>query len=520
MIINEMERDYLVSEMENLLEEYDYEYSRTALETIISKWADAKAPIITAFKKHPKYVEGKFMIAYDVDFERKIDKEESRIFSRWLRENALPRMELLPKEIADRTAHGNYIPQGIFDFIYYLHNYAERCISENTANYLNTYIPEIHAHAGQKTTRVVNKLCTYLGYSKVDGYNRAYARYADSLNPLSIKRHTVLSLNPLDYLTMSFGNSWSSCHTIDKNNKRRMPNGYQGQYSSGTMSYMLDPSSMVLYTVDGAYNGNEYWTQPKVNRQMFHWGEDKLVQARLYPQDNDYNGEAYTPYRNIVQEIMSTIFDFPNLWTISRGGSNASQYIIGRGTNYQDYRYFDNVTLCRIKGKDNQNQFQVGETPICIECGRTHHDEECISCCADYGRYACADCGERIHEDDVCWVNGEPYCRDCVHWCEWCEDYHRQDEFWIEDRQMYVCESCYNEDFYCCEECGDYIRDAYYVDSEEIYVCNTCRERYFTECGDCGELFRDDDIVWIDENPYCARCAEDHASEENEEEIC
>ena len=516
MIINEMERNYLVDEMESLLTEYDYEYSRHALETIVDTWAERKATLINAFKKHPKYVEGKFMIAYDINFERGIDIAESYAFSRWLRDNAFAHKELLPKEMLDRMEPDNYLPQPIYDFFYWLHNYAERCISESTANYLNLCVPEIHAHAGQKTSRVVNKLCTYLGYDKVDGYNRAFARYADSLSPISIKRHTVLSINPLDFLTMSFGNSWSSCHTIDKNNRRGMPNGYHGQYSSGTISYMLDVPTMILYTVDGAYNGNDYWTQPKVNRQIFHWGEDKLIQSRLYPQDNDSDSEAYTPYRNVVQEIMSTIFDFPNLWTISRGGDQASKFIInGGGTNYADYRYFSNVTLCRIKGIENSKQITVGASPICIECGCTHHVEESINCCPD--SYVCADCGERLDEDDVCWINGEAYCSDCVSWCDWCDSYHRTDSYFIEDRHIYVCEHCYEEDFYYCDECGDNVRDAYWVESESIYVCQYCRDRHFTECHECRELVRDDDVVWINEDPHCESCAEEH----NEaEEVC
>lgn len=516
MSINEMERDYLVNEMEILLNEYDYSYENRALALMINEWASEKAPFINAFKKHPNYVEGKFLIAFDCDYERKIDPEESRVFYRWLSDNAMPKKELLPKEIVDRTDPFSCLPDGIFNFFYWLNNYAERCISESTASYLNCHVPEIHAHAGQKTSRVVNKLCTYLGYSTVEGYNKAFARYADSLSPMTIKRHTVISINPLDYLTMSFGNSWSSCHTIDKDNKRRMPNGYEGQYSSGTVSYMLDPSSFILYTVDANYNGTDYWTQPKINRQMFHWGEDKLVQARLYPQDNDSNGDAYTPYRNIVQEVMAKIFDFPNLWTISKGNDKANKYIIGRGTNYQDYRYYSNVTLSRIKGSENENMFQVGARPICIECGCRHDYEENISCCSDEDRYVCEDCGDRLDEDDVYWVDGYAYCRDCVSYCEWCEEYHRGDEHWIADREMWVCDTCYCEDFEYCDECGDNVREATYIESEDIHVCRSCRARYFTLCYECGEYVRDSEVVTIDGNQYCERCAEEHSEEEKE----
>lgn len=510
--MNTMERNYIIDNMMKLLDTFYYDYSDYALERIVDEWESQKATLIEAFKKHPNYVEGKFMIAFTCDYERSIDPEESKVFYRWLSANAIHRTDLLPEEIKNRTEDGNFIPDRIFSFFYWLHNYAERCISERTAAYLNEHVPEIHAHAGQKTSRVINKLCTYLGYNKVDGYNRAFARYADSLSPMVIKRHTILSINPLDYLTMSFGNSWSSCHTIDKDNRRGMPNGYEGQYSSGTVSYMLDPSSMVLYTVDAAYNGDDYWNEPKINRQMFHWGEGKLIQARLYPQDNDCNGDAYTPYRNVVQEIISTIFDFPNLWTLSKGPSKVTQYVIRKGTNYPDYQYYENVNVSRIKGDENNNAFQIGAEPICVNCGDHHHCESNI-CCCDEDRYTCCDCGDSIDEDDVIWIDGETYCRDCVNYCEWCEQYHRGESYFIADRDIYVCESCRDEDFYYCEECGDSVRDAYWVESENCYVCDSCRDRYYTACYDCGELVRDNNVVWIDDEPYCEICSEDHVSE-------
>jgi hypothetical protein len=424
-MITANEREYLLARMEELLEEYNYSYTREALNTIIDEWNRQKAGLIDAFKKHPNYVEGKFMIAFDSDYERTIDRIASLHFREWLMRSMYDAMDNFPKEIKDRTEYGDYLPWDIFRFIDNLNRYAERCVSEETAKILNKACPEIHAHAGQKTSRVVNKLCCYLGFDKIDGYNREFAKYADSLSPLIIKRHTILSISPLDYLTMSFGNSWASCHTIDKANKRGMPNDYSGCYSSGTISYMLDESSMVLYTVDASYEGDEYWNEPKINRQMFHYGEEKLVQGRLYPQDNDDDGSVYTPYRNIVQGIISTIFNFPNLWTLSKGTEAASRYIYSYGTHYRDYTYYGNCSLSRIKGSDNDECFYVGADPICIKCGDRHDTQENISCC---GYAICADCGRAIrNRDGMIEVDGEIYCRDCVSYCEHCDEYTHEE---------------------------------------------------------------------------------------------
>ena len=507
------ERNYLLENMEDLLSEYNYKYERYALEEIIDEWYRQKGGLIEAFKKHPNYLEGKFMIAFDADYDRRINKRESYNFSEWVRYTAIPlTKDNMPREIKER-ADIDVLPWKLSRFFMYLEDFAERCVSEDTVKYLKEAIPEVSVHVGQKTSRVVNKICCYLGFDKVDGYNREFARYADSLSPLSIKRHTILSINPLDYLTMSFGNSWASCHTIDKANKRGMPNDYSGCYSSGTVSYMLDETSMVLYTVDASYDGTEYWSEPKINRQMFHYGEEKLVQGRLYPQDNDSYGDVYTPYRNIVQNIISTIFNFPNLWTLSKGTDNARKYIISHGTHYRDYKCYENCSLSRIKGTDNDELIHVGHEPICVKCGESHHNADNISCCT---KIRCADCGCYIDENEARWVDGDPYCSDCTGWCERCNEYVRSEVHYV-DGYGWICESCLSEEFVYCDRCGSYEHedDATYIECEERYVCERCRDRYYSYCEDCESYFPDDEMLNYEGRQLC-ECCYDNRMEETE----
>lgn len=504
-MLTSSEKQYLLDSMSRLLIEYDYDYDIYVLEDIIDEWASQKGWLIEAFNKHPNYVEGKFMIAFDADYERKIECEASVNFRYWVIYNAMPKVNgNYPEAVKVKGDYFYGVPYDIYSFFNHIGNYAARCISESTAKYLNDMFTELRFHEGQKTSRVVNKICQYLGYDKVDGYNREFAKYADSLSPLTIKRHTILSINPLDYLTMSFGNSWASCHTIDKKNKRNMPNSYSGCYSSGTISYMLDEVSMVLYTVDASYNGTEYWDQPKINRQMFHYGEEKLIQSRLYPQDNDGYNDVYTPYRNIVQQIISTIFDFPNLWSLNKGTHEACKYIRSDGTHYPDYCHFESVTTSRIKGSENEERMTVGAQPICIVCGERHWDEENISHCA---RYVCADCGRRMDEDDVYWVNGESYCSNCVEYCDYCNEYHTGTSTYVEGHG-YICEDCLERHFTYCERCGAYElnEDAYYIECEDRYVCEGCLHTYYTQCDDCCEYFPDEEICYHNDLALCESC--------------
>lgn len=529
-IITEQERNFLLEQMKKLLDEYDYEYTDHALNKILDVWSENKSTLIEAFKKHPKYLDGKFMIAFEEDYERGVDQNAIATFCRFL--GGLGRQNMLAPLIAYADREGNYLPQGIYDMLFYnvIDRYTNRTVNAEFAEKIKNAVKELetlegmgefHIHIGEKTTRLVNRLCSYIGWSNNPDYNRQFSKYADALTPITIKRHTIISLNPLDYLTMSFGNSWASCHTIDKTNRRGMPNSYEGQYSSGTMSYMLDPSSIVLYTVDGKYDGNEFYTQPKINRQMFHYGEEKLVQGRLYPQSNDCDPEVYTPYRNLMQEIISQIFDFPNLWTISR--DKVSRYTRSYGTHYQDYVHFNNCKISIPNGNTNESAMKIGRDPICIECGNEHDIQSNINCCRS--GYKCADCGAYIEdEDDVYWVDDEPYCRDCVCYCDCCNEYYRnEDTYEVHNGRYteYVCEECRDEHYFCCEDCDEwYPNDEMYTayrEGCEVTVCSHCVEEY-TCCEECGELHHNNDVIVIGDSYYCPECAKEiEAEAENEE---
>ena len=529
-ILTPEEREYLIQQMKITLDNYGHYYNEDALEKIIDTWAKRKLDLIGAFKKHPNYLEGKFMIAFDVDFAREIDKGKSNEFSWWL-QDVMPNMkDSHPEEIkiaAEEDSKrffeqwnfhprfGDILPERLYRFLENLAAYAERTVSEETAKMLDEVAPNAHIHAGMKTSRAVNKLCTYLGYDKHPDYNKKFATYADSLSPLKIKRHTILSINPVDYLTMSIGNSWTSCHSIDTVHRN------EGEYSSGTISYMLDNVSMVFYTVGAEYEGDEYFHQKKLVRQVFCYGEDKLVQSRLYPQRNDSGSrEFYDEYRAIVQKIVSEIFEFPNLWTMKRGTDAIKDVVKSYGTQYEDYIYFDNCTLSRPKGTENENDITIGQSPICIECGYEHNVQDSINCCSGSG-YTCANCGCHVSEDDACWIEGEPYCSDCVTWCECCDNYDlNENTTWIESESRSVCDWCLERYYTRCPDCGEWIYtdDMTWIEGEDKYVCRDCYDSNYGYCYNCNDVYHNDDLCEHDGEWYCPSCYADIMEEENEAE--
>lgn len=79
---------------------------------------------------------------------------------------------------------------------------------------------------GQKNSRIINAICKRYGLDKHPAYNARFAKLADALNPIQIKRTALLSVHPADFLEMSNRkNSWSSCHCLN-----------DGEYHAGTLS--------------------------------------------------------------------------------------------------------------------------------------------------------------------------------------------------------------------------------------------------------------------------------------------
>ena len=397
------------------------------------------------------------------------------------------------------------------DFVSFMREKCQQFVDEEIANYVNNAYPDVHAHVGQKMSRMVRKWCELLGFHKKDEYfENKYAQYANAINPIVLNETLIISWNPLDYLTMSFGPTWTSCHSIDKDNIHNYDHDrgeYGGCYSSGPLSYMLDGTSIVVYSVSKRDDDGEdpEWNLNKVHRQMFHvdFNTGKLiVQGRLYPDDQcdaedgeDIDPQNYKQYREIIQSVIAQAFDIPNLWQKNQRGRTAcSNVTYSYGTHYRDYLHYSNCNVSFHQSDDLPDSIIVGHSPICPSCGNEHSEEKWSTCedCRHEGR-ECEDCGYTYNENDMHWVEGYGYCcENCCSYCEYHGEWERSDMTYINDYGN-VCEWGIDDmladgDLYACDECGSYV---YYtraykaVDNttgEMAYFCSSrCLNRYLEE---------------------------------------
>ena len=394
--LTESERKRLVKDLMAVLLKYGYSPSVHAINKILDVWQRAKGDLIERFKANKDY-NGNFQIVFKQNFPREIAKEVVKeFFSVWVDYIywcKLNKIKLISTSdwVVNYGADDKYcfggdvysVPVNNFRAVDWLRDNwePEREISERVARGLNRIFPELKAHAGQKATRLIGKLCKLTGYDQAPEYNTRYALLTDALSPGRIKSTVVLSVNPVDYYTMAIGKSWMTCATIDKQNDY----GYRGLSSGGCGSYMEDSSTFIFYTLDGKYKGTTPELEGKIYRNLFHVNDSVMIQGRVYPKSNDGGTNLYTEFREVVQEHL-----FPNVeWSRTDIGKLCcAEWTRTKGCHYQDYLCFNDCNVSFQKGKEPE-RVVIGARHHCPACGKLHNyakDIECEDCCREEGR--------------------------------------------------------------------------------------------------------------------------------------
>lgn len=280
--------------------------------------------------------------------------------------------------------------------------YQMQFLDDELSSILNRFFPDCKFAKGQKLSRAVNSIAAKYGINKDPDWNKEFAKFADAINPLTITKWTVISWHPLDYLTFCFGNSWSTCSTIDKKNVRGVKIGnsrssitsyvdedymFHGEHSAAALSYMFDKASFIYYTVNHKYDGNHYEEQDKESRIVFSLSEDNstLLQSRLYPQCNDDNpnDSAYRIPREIVQKIIADALELPNLWKVKTGSRICRQVCESNGVHYNDWSDERNskVNISWLTElTDEPKTIRLGHSGICPNCGENHWHASSLNC--------------------------------------------------------------------------------------------------------------------------------------------
>jgi len=111
---------------------------------------------------------------------------------------------------------------------------------------------------------------------------------------------------------------------------------------------MNDGVSLVFYTVKLDVD-SDFHKQPKIMRQMFHYGNGVLLQSRLYP-CND-NHLARNKFLEIVQEIFTDCLDNRLGWARIGDWYQVQKCYVKVGKmslHYEDYNIYDNNIVASL----------------------------------------------------------------------------------------------------------------------------------------------------------------------------
>ena len=531
--------DDLVNRLEDLFEEAlrdnDWHPDDDAVSTIVGNSITNKQRLRCILSRHPDWSEWGQSITIPVTEKRNGDGIEEmstfyRVAADWIlchgpdeevRESWTNQVEILKNAIA---------------------YFREYTITDGTAENLrrNGYAK---ARKGQKTSRAVNAWAKGVGFDKHESYNKLFAELSDGLNSYTLTRKSIISINPTDILLMAHGNSWDSCHHIGQRKDKC--------HQAGPLSYIQDSTSFIFYTVDE--NCTEVHFRPKINRQMYHFHDGLLIQARLYPDYMD-TGLGDT-YRDVVQRILAACLDVPNRWITYRSTRMVSEsvYTVKGSTHYPDYDINNSVskdflcTLSTIRDVECADELDVGHVAVCIECGHEHRAQNKLLChnCNDEGyceeedydeTYGCCmTCDRDIDtEDDAFYIesgNG-PFCENCVFSCAKCDCRYKKNEGTEIDGEDY-CENCVSEHFTFCENCNEYVKNnkavevvvphpepcikyctEYWcedcIDSDGVKRCEECGHHHTMETCECQE---EKPKMFVNPEAFSETHAEDFANQ-------
>ena len=424
--------DILVDKMMATMTKYHHPNTEHGVCSMLDTFFIRKANMISMLQKSKHYI-GDLRAVVDIQLERTTDVDTLRVFCRSFRQNVdadsiiLKRvnddgdtleqvMAKTPKRVkakdllygttrtslmVDAAKRDEFFSNGVTK------KSAEEAdnFSECILGFRNNISPKLGRVAvnraadagitlteGMKTSRGFNRVCAHYGVDRAPMYNKLFAEYSNMVSGLKRNMKFFISVNPLDYLTMSFGNSWASCHTIDQTNMRNMPNAYRGEYCGGTVSYMLDSTSFITYVHSSLTTDHE---DGKVYRCMFHYNNGTLIQGRIYPQGNDGATDLYKTFRGIVQAEISEILGMESdTWVKKAGGCGNNTET--NGVHYPDYTCNGNCNVSYMKAIPNadSNIVQIGHARVCPLCGEImditleEYDDDYVSA----SRLVCYDC--------------------------------------------------------------------------------------------------------------------------------
>lgn len=367
--LSEAELKPIVDAMESVFEETDYSYTDEAVTKMAKKWAQNKSKLANILRKADGWDEKNLCVVRDITVEQR-DAGRAKQTFRSLLYNIYC---CAPSDTPGASLLANMYSENSL-----LSDVSAGALSHRGGEWLRDnlesrgFTVKFSLNVGAKFSRVMNAVLRAVieqGHIACPDYEKWFAAFSDAVKTKPEKLKFVLSIHPADYMRMSFGNSWESCHKLGR-----------GCYQAGTLSYMLDTCSMVGFVVKPECK-DEYWKEGKIFRQMFMYNGAEMLKSRLYP-DYSTNDAIYgTAFADCVAKIL----DIPSDW--KKVNTTLTTMAQGKGSvAYPDFTfsYYNTWSLVNpIYLTDDAfivKTTPIGEPPMCPKCGREHKSRNTCYC--------------------------------------------------------------------------------------------------------------------------------------------
>lgn len=378
IIESKVVRDQLVEDIGQVLDDSGYsDWSHDAVGKIVDKWNVEKFRLADLFRKSPNWDEDNLCI--------KIEANETN--------------EIDGAKIKELITHIYWGLENLFwtakiglakDCLYAIKNrITTNTVNENIKQRIKDLFAgtdmKISCNVGMKIHKLVRDIVVKCG-AEYSGFERDFAKLADACSETPRDIIYTISINPIDFLYMSNGVSWSSCHYIESGNGDKC-------YQAGTISYALDDCSFIfskIYKAD--VNGQKLALVPKVNRQVFMYSDIAILQSRLYPDCNktDYSKKIWGIVKKAIDECKGQETDYNDVMT-----SNIKEFFVSHknSAQYPDYEYsYYNIVIHKTTDLDKYaiiTPTSIGRPSICVSCGETktsgfRSDLRCQTCYDNY----------------------------------------------------------------------------------------------------------------------------------------
>lgn len=493
-----------------VLDNWEIPYNEKIIRAVtVPAWYEAKKHLLELFSQHPNWDPEALAVVFETKYERPLKAGEARRIM----------LDLLRNGQDTEVDRGNIAKaDAIFELraqLFYKSDLFQSKIDESSQHSwlglnMGDKDPARVFPKGLRTSKAFARLFKHYGIDKASDYEKLFAQLADAVSPITVDRTVALSFHPCDYLLMSHGTDWDSCHMID-----------DGCNRGGTWSYMLDGVSAILHSPEDSLL--PLFRRRKINRMVVCFKSGQILFSRLYPTHNDHL--LRKDFRNIVQEAYALCLDIPNLWQkpLTFGGDDGKNYSpfvfsASRCMQYPDYAFGYSCELSVAKNK-SPIRMTIGAPGICPVSGETYDNSELMTKTV---YIKCSHCGSYHTEDRSRWIGGAYYCDDCYDdlfvVCSSCYDVVRKDDA-LDSVDGPICEKCAEDHYVMCDICDTYERISSATEAfDSATYCHSCAdEADLTCCDDCGEYYPGSDIAIYHGRHLCPDCLEEIQAQQAEE---